>query len=384
LDGVRGIACLLVVIWHLFAALLTQDFVPFSPQLTRLISTLLVGSVDLFFVLSGFLIGGVLLDSSAAPNFFRVFWARRAARILPAYIMLFLAYWAALAMRPYADASWLNDWLLRSPLPFWTYATFTQNYAMAISADPGAFWVGITWSLAVEEQFYLCFPVLVYLLRRSTLVWLALCCIVAAAFIRIHLWKVSGAFYSGYFPTPARVDSLMFGFLVACAVRDETILRLAKTCRPALDVVAVAILLVIVEHSVLDRWQTLAFTLMALVYAYGILRIFIVEGGPYRALLRTPLLVGAGLISYAWYLYHQAMNGLMHGLLFGQAPVIASHRDWTAAILALVLSAALATVSTLWLELPIRNAVGRRMRYVRQEHSPDVPRGVPALKIDLV
>src|SRR5215217_671958 len=87
-DGVRGIACLLVLVMHCFTTIMARDWQMLMWSYFPGLGTILTGGVDLFFVLSGFLIGGILLDSRKAPNFFRVFWVRRAARILPVYILL--------------------------------------------------------------------------------------------------------------------------------------------------------------------------------------------------------------------------------------------------------------------------------------------------------
>ena len=85
LDGVRGIAILLVVIWHYWIALVIND--PLSGLYGAVVKSLYLtwSGVDLFFVLSGFLIGGILLDNREAPGYFKAFYARRVCRIFPLY-----------------------------------------------------------------------------------------------------------------------------------------------------------------------------------------------------------------------------------------------------------------------------------------------------------
>lgn len=364
LDGVRGIACLLVVIMHCFTTIMAYDWQLLMSSYVPGVGTILIGGVDFFFVLSGFLIGGILLESRKASNFFRVFWVRRAARILPVYILLLYTYVAALAIRPMIDAPWMDEWLLKQPLvPLWSYATFTQNYIMAATATPGAFWMGITWSLAVEEQFYLVFPVLVYTLRRRTLVLLALASLIVAALLRTYLWNLSGQFYMGYFPTPARVDALMFGFLVTCIVRDPNTLSYFSRYRmffDALALVGLAAILADLSGSVLS---TTNFSVLSAIFAYAILRIFIAKDGWYRAILRNPFLIYVGFISYALYMYHQAVNGLLHGLVFQHPPAITNWKEFGVACLVVLVSASLATLSTRFYEMPLRSWA-RRMRYV--------------------
>lgn len=368
LDGVRGIACLFVVVHHCLIGIVSPGFSSLAPYL-RHFDTLLVGGVDLFFVLSGFLIGGILLDNRSAANFFGAFWARRACRILPVYWLLLSTYVAALSLGPLFNAPWLDKWLLNDPLPLWSYLTFTQNYVMALPpANNGALWLGITWSLAVEEQFYLLFPVLVYVLRRRTLVAIAIGCLVTAPIIRVVLWKAGGAFYSGYFPTPARMDALMFGFLVACVIRHAPSLDVARKYRIPLDVIALGIFVTILDQHIMSIAPTLAFTLLSAMFAYGVLRIFIADEGPYKVGLRSWFLVNAGLISYAWYMYHQAINGLVHGLLFQSAPFVSSVGQLAASGLVLIVSACLAAISTRYFERPFRQW-GRLVPYRYSSHA---------------
>lgn len=136
LDGLRGLAILLVLIWHYGLAVLKIPIGLFAGPLI-LILNLAWSGVDLFFVLSGFLIGGILLDNREAPYYFKAFYTRRIFRIFPLYFM-WLAIFAlvvllALPSAPATPAAWLWG----SPLPWWSYVTFTQNFVMS---SIGALW----------------------------------------------------------------------------------------------------------------------------------------------------------------------------------------------------------------------------------------------------
>jgi peptidoglycan/LPS O-acetylase OafA/YrhL len=387
LDGVRGIACLLVVLWHCVVGIAAPSFLPMSLETRRAVIWLMPGGVDMFFVLSGFLIGGILLDNKGAANFFRAFWTRRVARIFPVYILLLLTYIAALGVRPHIDAPWMDEFLLISPLPLWPYLTFTQNFAMVFAAKTGAFWVAITWTLAVEEQFYFLFPGIVHLLARRSLIYLAIACVVAAPMIRIVEAKFGDVYYWIYFSTLGRIDTLMLGVLVACAVRSEFALKIARGFRWPLDILTVAALAVVVDgripaaisanvdSQVPAATSNLAFSLLAAIFAYGILRIFLVGDGLYRMFLRNRFLVGIGLISYAWYMYHQAINGLVHGLLFRHAPLISTYSQFAVACLVLAVSAGLAAISTRYFEQPFRD-LARRMPYRFEQSTSSTCDGV--------
>ncbi len=119
LDGLRGIAILMVVAYH-------YELAPF------------LSGVDLFFVLSGFLLGGILLDKQDAPNYFKAFYARRFCRILPLYFVCLLVFLILLPLTlgwlgedPHYFEDWSKEMPLGDPLPLWSYFTFTHNFAAA-------------------------------------------------------------------------------------------------------------------------------------------------------------------------------------------------------------------------------------------------------------
>jgi peptidoglycan/LPS O-acetylase OafA/YrhL len=164
LDGVRGIAILLVLVYHLT---LYGGMAPNGPFLDRLWRTwtLPLGlGVDLFFVLSGFLITGILLDTKDGPDYFRNFYARRFLRIFPLYYATLAATFLLIpAVR--LDAVW-----------YWTYLI---NYRFADVGWPRVAYLGHFWTLAVEEQFYLVWPALVFFVPRRVLPWL---CVAAVTY----------------------------------------------------------------------------------------------------------------------------------------------------------------------------------------------------------
>src|SRR4051812_10334891 len=149
LDGLRAIAVLMVVSWHYIGIPDGQDY--------WLWKTFHVGrfGVDLFFVLSGYLISNILLKHRESGSYFSSFYGRRALRIWPIYYLM--------------CAASLGGWLLglsptlfdTSGVPGWTYLFGLQNFGIAVARNNGVYWLGGTWSLAIEEQFYLLFPLIV-------------------------------------------------------------------------------------------------------------------------------------------------------------------------------------------------------------------------------
>src|ERR1700686_5077124 len=144
LDVLRGIAILGVLFFHGFRA--DYGELPFTGARKLLIFATQPGSlgVNLFFVLSGFLITGILLESKSRPDYYRRFYARRALRILPAYYALLLLLFLT-GLKPYS-------FLL---LSFFYLANVTPLFGV-----PQVY--SVLWSLAVEEQFYLLWPTLVH------------------------------------------------------------------------------------------------------------------------------------------------------------------------------------------------------------------------------
>jgi len=379
LDGLRGIACLAVVLDHCVTSALPPGLIPGIYRL----SEWLIGGVDLFFVLSGFLIGGILLDHRNSSNYFKVFWIRRVSRIMPVYYLLMLTFFAMLLVKPWLGAPWLDLFLFKDMMPLWTYPLFVQNFAQAFhGGDGGARWVASTWSLAIEEQFYLLLPPLVYLLSRRKVTVLAVGCIALALLVRALVWRATGSWFTGYFLLPGRMDALMFGVLGALAVRRPAAMQLLGRRRRLLDGMALLAAVLLSANAPAHlagsgsslfsfAVRSLDFTLKASLFCYMILRIFLVPAASrYRKALASPLLVFAGTISYALYMYHPAINGLLHGMFFASEPRITDLAHLTVAIAVIGLSVMLAWASTSFFELPIRR-LAHRVKY--RASSADMP-----------
>jgi len=182
LDGLRGVAILLVLIYHGIS-----DVLPPSGLPARLMAVGRLGwsGVDLFFVLSGFLIGGILLDVRPSPNYFKTFYLRRAYRILPIYGVSMVLF-SLRFIRPGGVAS--LGVFSQSPIPWLSYVTFTQNLWMAALGSFGVGALAATWSLAVEEQFYLTAPLIVRKVDPKRLVLILLMVVAGSPLLRTVLY----------------------------------------------------------------------------------------------------------------------------------------------------------------------------------------------------
>ena len=164
LDGIRGMAICLVLAWHSVSELQ----LPNHPRVTNIIGfgRLSWSGVDLFVVLSGFLIGGILLDAAGAQRYFGPFYIRRAHRILPLYAVALLLVFSTIYLCGHLKV--VGTWT-ENRIPVWYYPTFLQNFWMARHGTFGSSALGITWSLAVEEQFYLTLLLIIRYVFRSRL-----------------------------------------------------------------------------------------------------------------------------------------------------------------------------------------------------------------------
>jgi len=249
-DLLRAVAILLVMLVHLPAEATPLPLAGIQPYGW-------IG-VDIFFVLSGYLIGNQLMAEAARRNAidFKTFYMRRAFRILPAFLLVLAVYTLVPSLR---DAPTMQS--------FWRFLTFTVNFGL----DPrlgGAFTEA--WSLSVEEHFYLLLPLLVVLLkRRATMVSVALLVatiVIAGMGLRLALWqsqvgplveiqayREALAVYLRdiYYPTYNRLDGLTFGVVLA-AIRLFKPLLWARYMPPyiALGIGGVAVTAALVIFSV--------------------------------------------------------------------------------------------------------------------------------------
>lgn len=213
LDGVRGLAILLVLVSHL---MLFNNHTGswFGDSLSALRGLGWVG-VDLFFVLSGFLITGILYDTLHDPHYFRSFYMRRFLRIFPLYygFLFFL-----LLVSPVFHLTWGGRQYALFSYTQNIHVLFQfQQFQLTPQVDLTHFW-----SLAVEEQFYLFWPLVVFFVRdRRKLIVISLVLSVVALLLRIALWSRGAAMLTIFSLTPCRMDTLLLGGCVALAVRGD-------------------------------------------------------------------------------------------------------------------------------------------------------------------
>lgn len=199
LDGLRGIAVASVVIYHCHAKL----------DGTFLLSIAQWGwaGVNLFFVLSGFLITGIILDSPAEAPFFKNFYARRALRLWPVYALLLLLHYFIV---PIVFGNWAWGWQEAKHAPWFVYLLFLQNIATV--TIPGT--IGPTWSLAIEEQYYVVWAPLARAFKTRALLVFLIAAAVGSPLLRYL--NIAG-FTKTH--TLLHLDGIAIGSLIAVIVR---------------------------------------------------------------------------------------------------------------------------------------------------------------------
>jgi peptidoglycan/LPS O-acetylase OafA/YrhL len=330
LDSIRGLASIAIVIYHLW-----------------LIKIALLGAaVDLFFVLSGYLITSILLKHPPNDRFLLAFYARRGLRIWPIY---YLALFFLVAINP-----WMPEPGRVDGLPY--FVTFTQNlpYYWSSTAPPFITAFRHTWSLAIEEQFYLVWPALLWLLGRQKLPTLTLALIGLAVVMRslnVYAWILVthcdglalGALLAGWFHAPAR----------AAIGQREGLVLLAIGLTSAAYWVGSAVLVSVLglgAHpgiaSVVQSTRVLS--LNAVFFALVGLTV-LHAGHPSLGILRDRRLVYFGQISYGLYLYHHIVFVLWDDFAAKHALANSLGQD----LAKLALSLAIAALSYRYVERPL-------------------------------
>jgi peptidoglycan/LPS O-acetylase OafA/YrhL len=324
LDGIRGLAILLVLAHHqtVMGGRTAAD------QLFLRFTDLGWCGVDLFFVLSGFLITGILADSKASPAYFRSFYARRILRIFPLY---YLVVFISVVLLPRLPQ--LHGLLLSRPLPADPNAEFhwlyLSNFLFAAQKDFGHPTLGLAWSLAIEEQFYAVWPLLVWMLARPAMMRLCALLAVAALLLRGTMVALDTHPVPVYVLPFTRMDALAIGGLLALVARgDGGLPAISRQARwTGLAALAIVLILWAVDKNN-DRWehramQTIGYSALAVMFGSLLVRVLTANPSTFTSrAFRHPILRMFGRYSYALYLLHIPAQVFVERRWFQPSPPI--------------------------------------------------------------
>lgn len=309
LDGIRGLAILMVMFYHLVQATpaMLRESLP-----CRLLGRLCGGGwsgVDLFFVLSGFLITGILYDSRHSPRYYTSFYGRRFLRVFPLYYGVLAAIFLVWPMVGPVSAE--LERLRDHQAWFWLYGVnFLRVLKGSEYCNTSHLGLESFWSLAVEEHFYLIWPVVVLALRRTAAMWACVLVMVGALATRVVLASQGASYAACYMLTPCRIDSMAAGAFLALAMRGPLDLaRIGRVAGVGALAAGLPLAALLVQHRgtlpVYDLVvRTVGFTILAVFFASIVALALARSGSPMAAALRTRPLGILGKYSYGIYIYH--------------------------------------------------------------------------------
>jgi peptidoglycan/LPS O-acetylase OafA/YrhL len=358
LDGLRGVAILLVIVCHYIGNAAELSSGPVYSRVSRF-AILGAHGVDLFFVLSGFLIGGILLRARNSPSYFRPFYVRRFYRIIPIYYVWLAVCGILILVRGAWGAAGAQVFQLATP--FWIYPLFLQNFFYTETTFQLFFFAPL-WSLAVEEQFYLLIPFLVRYLNPARLVQVLSAVLLVAPLLR---WALVAKISWGNAPAHqwmiCRADSLGAGVLLAnvwasprvkewlCAI----VRRLYGILLCVLTISGVVLFAALV-HAPFSGWlPRLGRESLAFFFSFVIILTLANPEGMVAAALRNACLRWFGKVSYSTYIMHWAVSWVLHALILHSLPMIDNWKGVAVTLLALGVTMAIAELSWRFFENPL-------------------------------
>ncbi|MEM9543717.1 MAG: acyltransferase [Cyanobacteria bacterium P01_E01_bin.42] len=359
LEGYRGIACLLVFLMHFYSDRFNQNQSLLGSIYNQILAIGWCG-VDAFFVLSGFLITGILLDNKDRANYFKNFYFRRILRIFPLYYfvlaIIFLLFNSLLSQdESYRQLETVQSW-------YWLYL---QNWEVTIHGYASFHILSHFWSLAIEEQFYLVWPFIIYLFPKRFLGTIIAFFIAIPFLLRgtLLLQNLSPESLNIlYMNTFCRMDSLAMGAAIAFGLRSEywqpLILRYSRLLL-VLSSASLGVIFIVRGglNSVDFLIQSFGYSLLAIFFAsLLVFSLSVEEHRVFPRLLSWFPLRYLGRISYGFYVYHYVALFLFRDSLT-QYTLNLTHSYWLSEILIFlfftIAIAAIASLSWFILEKPI-------------------------------
>lgn len=356
LDGLRGVAILWVAAYHLFACAGIHD--AFS-KVTIIKELLRIGwiGVIIFFTLSGYLITCNLIEAKGQPRFFRNFFAKRTGRIIPLYVLL-LSTFVVGAIFWHSDRA-AN--LFSNSIPLWSHFLFLQNIFIAQMSYIDSGWLGVTWSLAVEVQYYCFIVIVVWFVQKQRLPFVLLLIIIMATGLRFWFLQQPNNQMAVVNLMPCRMDSFALGGLVACfrqhAKSKQHFLFTAFSGLIGLT------LFLLYWRGYYGQYTKLLTPLYYTFISIACASVVSIASNHGRLTmpLGTPVLVNIGRTSYFIYLFHLPIAYICYEVFIQRRPAGDTNVGLALAVLSFILCWLLANISLKYLETPISSFTARRL-----------------------
>ncbi|MBX9733989.1 MAG: acyltransferase [Chitinophagaceae bacterium] len=356
LDFLRAIAILLVIYWHYIICGISDSNSDLLLKLIKKTGSWTWSGVDLFFVISGFLIGRILLLNRGAKNFFKAFYIKRFLRIFPLYYLIVCAYFLIALF--FLDEN--VGWLFQKEYAPWVYLLFLQNFFIAETGFLSN-WLNVTWSLAVEEQFYLLLPLIIHFLPRKVILSIAFSGVIIAFFYRLLNTGLGS-----YVLLIARMDALLTGVIIAYYYIRKPFLFVRPLVRVVLQIVPLIIFLGLIMVCLFSNlnYNGGAWIHLILTMLYGSL-LFNAVYGFYDSLWKHfdyPIISNIAKYSYCIYLIHQIVNGFVHDLILGNKPLFETYASVLLTCLSIIITYIFSGLSYKYFERPLLN-IGKKISY---------------------
>jgi peptidoglycan/LPS O-acetylase OafA/YrhL len=288
-----------------------------------------------------------------------MFYTRRFLRIVPLYVAVLLGVQALIFASRFFPVEG-SGWVVGNAAPWYSFWTFTQNFFMARANTPGPHISSVTWSLAVEEQFYLTLPLVIRFVSGRRLLIVVVAGIILAPILRTAILLVSpGSWVAPFVLMPCRMDALLLGVLAAILFRSEKVWERFQRSGRYFALLFVVLLcgvafLMLRSAMMYDLlMQKIGYTWMAFFYATLLVFVLSHRQSFLSGIFRNATLRWLGMLAYCTYLIHQAVQGAVFAAIWHRQPGITDVYTLLTMIACLAATLGIANLSWRYFERPL-------------------------------
>jgi peptidoglycan/LPS O-acetylase OafA/YrhL len=378
LDGIRGYGFLAVFFAHYLSPVMAQYRAIAWVNALEYVKDLVFLAVPMFFVLSGYLIGGILFRSRNRDGFFRVFYGRRMLRVLPIYYLTLIIIAAVDITHG-----------IHLDYKYWAHFIYIQNLMpgyTGVEAPPNT-QVAHLWSLAVEEQFYLFWPIAVWFAKdRKTLlkIIVGLCALSWA--VRIASPWIHLSVHRCYVATPTRIDTVLFGVALALVIDHRIYKRLLPFAQYVfLGGIALWVVSTLTHRDLPNNYFRVAVEYsLSNVIAFSAIMAVLDQGSFFARICRARWACWLGNMSYGLYVFHFTYH---IWFLYSFRPRLLHYlpepyASFATALIALAVTSALGMLSFRFVEQPALS-LKRHFKYGPKRSTPPIQENTPEAPINL-